>query len=246
MLRLPISASEVEAIIVFFSFAIGYTVYYVVSHSTTLRDRLHRRYDIATAETVRILIHRGVQVLVLGLIPAAVLGLVLGNAPAHYGLVITWDWRRAGIIAALCVAVVGVIAVNPGKDKLVADYPQMRIPVWQASHILINTAGWAAYLVAYELMFRGFMLQALLPFGVWVAVSVNIGIYVLAHIPKGLSEAIGAVPFGLLVCGFTIAYGTIWAAFWLHLSLALANSFVALGINPEMRITVRRRYSDKR
>lgn len=230
------SPSETEAIIVFFCFALGYTIYHFLFHSERIRVWFHRRHDSVRAEILRNCLYRAVQVLGLGVVPMVLLATILGKRPADYGLLVQWDWGRAGVIAALCALVVGVIVINPGKEKLTGAYPQMRISEWSAAHIVTNTLTWAVYLLAYELMFRGFMLFALLPYGVWVAVSVNIALYVLAHVPKGLSEAIGAIPFGMLVCGLTLTYGTIWAAFWLHLALALANSYVALSMSSEMRL----------
>ncbi|MFW6289100.1 MAG: CPBP family intramembrane glutamic endopeptidase, partial [Spirochaetota bacterium] len=145
-----------------------------------------------------------------------------------------WSTRAAIVIAALSVLIALVIRFNPGRRKLTEHYPQMRLAAWGPREIIVNIVGWAAYLFAYELMFRGFLLRSLLPYGVVLAVSVNIALYVAVHVPKGLSEAIAAVPFGALLCFLTIEYGTIWAAFILHLVLALANSLVAIAENPEM------------
>jgi hypothetical protein len=235
----PLSATELQAIVVFFSFAVGYTVYYFIFHSQSLHDWFHARFDTVPAELWRNTLYRLVQVLAMGVVPGALLVGLTGSTLPEFGLVLQWSWPRAAVIAGLCLVVVAVIWINPGKHKLAGSYPQMRISQWRLEHVALNVLTWAAYLLAYELMFRGFMLYVLLPYGVWVAVSVNIAIYVLAHIPKGLSEAVGAIPFGLLVCALTLAYGSIWAAFWLHLALALANSFVALAVNPEMRLARR-------
>lgn len=232
-----LTSAEIEAVIIFGSFAVGYTVYYFLFHSDYLTGRFRRRFAPERAEILRNSLYRLVQFLVLGVVPMLLLAGILGKTVADYGLLLQWDWGQAGVIAALSVVVVGIIWINPGKQKLVGQYPQMRITEWTGGHVAVNVATWALYLLAYELMFRGFMLVALLPFGVWVAVSVNIAVYVLAHIPKGLSEAVGAIPFGLLVCWLTLAFGSIWPAFWLHLALALANSFFALAANPEMRLT---------
>lgn len=240
MFSAPMSPSELQTSLVFLSFAVGYTVYYFVFHSHALRDWFHGRFNAVSAELLRNTLYRGVQVLAMGVVPAVLLVVFTESDLSELGLVLQWSWTRAGVIAGLCLVVVAVIGLNPGKQKLTAAYPQIRISEWRWGHIAVNVVTWAAYLFAYELMFRGFMLFALLPFGVWVAVSVNIALYVLAHIPKGLSEAVGAIPFGLLVCGLTLAYGSIWAAFWLHLALALANSFVALSVNPDMRVVLRR------
>lgn len=241
-----LTPSETELIIVFATFALGYTSYYAVAHSARLRDWFHRRQGHDAGEVAHTLVSRLVMVVGFGIVPAALLAVVGPRSLLEYGLAIRWSTRAALVIAALSVVIVIVIRFNPGRRKLTAHYPQMRLAGWGPREIGVNVAGWAAYLFAYELMFRGFLLQALLPYGVVLAISVNIALYVAVHVPKGLSEAIAAVPFGLLLCFLTIEFGTIWAAFILHLVLALANSLVAIGENSEMQYRWRATRRDDR
>jgi hypothetical protein len=228
--------TEIRLIIVCATFAVGYVAYYALSHDDRANAWFARRYDHDRAELVRVLLHRSVIVLGFGVVPGVLLVTVGGASPADYGVVAAWHPTRAAVVAGLSLVVVAVIRLNPGRRKLTALYPQMRIAEWRPGHIAANAAGWAAYLFAYELMFRGFLLRAMLPYGVPAAVALNILLYVVVHVPKGLTEAIAAIPFGLLVCYLTLEFGTIWPAFVLHLALALANSFVAIHENPEMRL----------
>ena len=99
-----------------------------------------------------------------------------------------------------------------------------------------NALGWAAYLFGYEILFRGILLFPLVAeFGVWPAIAVNIALYSSTHIPKGLDETIGAIPLGIVLCVLTLLTGTIWIAFFVHLAMALTNSFTALKHHPEMK-----------
>jgi membrane protease YdiL (CAAX protease family) len=59
-------------------------------------------------------------------------------------------------------------------------------------------------------------------------------LYAATHIPKGLDETIGAILLGLVLCLLTLASGTIWIAFFVHLSMALTNCFTALKFHPEI------------
>lgn len=236
-----ISPAELEIVIVSATFAIGYAAYYSVFHSARVRAWFAARYEHDRSETLRNLFYRALMVLGFGIVPAILLSAFGPRSLADYGLVLVWDTGHAAITAGLSVVVVVVIRINPGRNKLIGMYPQMRIESWLPRHVAVNALGWAAYLFAYELMFRGFLLHALLPYGVVVALSVNTLLYVAVHVPKGLSEAIAAIPFGLLVCYLSLEFGTIWPAFFLHLALALANSFVAIAENPRMRITPRGR-----
>ena len=229
-----LTPSETELIIVFATFALGYTSYYTFARSARIRDWFHGRFGHDAAEIAHTLVSRLIMVVGFGVLPAVLLAVIGRRGLAAYGLTVRWNTPAALVIAALSVVIALVIRFNPGRQKLTAHYPQMRLATWSPREISVNVAGWAAYLFAYELMFRGFLLQSLLPYGLVLAVAVNTALYVAVHVPKGLSEAIAAVPFGLLLCFLTIEYGTIWAAFILHLVLALANSLVAIAENPEM------------
>ena len=91
------------------------------------------------------------------------------------------------------------------------------------------------YLFGYEILFRGFLLFPLAEhLGVWTAIAINISLYSATHIPKGLEETIGALPLGLVLCILTLASGTIWIAFVVHVAMAWTNSFTALKFHPDI------------
>src|SRR5690348_6476804 len=61
------------------------------------------------------------------------------------------------------------------------------------------------YLISYECFFRGSLLMSLcLLAGVTWGVIINISLYTLVHILKGKKEILACIPFGLLVCVFTV------------------------------------------
>ena len=70
--------------------------------------------------------------------------------------------------------------------------------------------------------------------GVWPAIAVNIALYSATHIPKGLDETLGAIPLGLVLCWLTLASGTIWIAFLVHVAMAWTNSLTALKHHPDI------------
>ncbi len=80
----------------------------------------------------------------------------------------------------------------------------------------------ALFLFAYELWFRGFLLFACIHwFGIPMAVSVNIFLYVLLHIFNNKKELLACIPFGLMVCLFSILFNTAWPAIILHIGFSL-------------------------
>ena len=59
--------------------------------------------------------------------------------------------------------------------------------------------------------------------------------YAISHIPKGLSETIGSIPLGLVLCVLSLLSGTIWIAFFVHIALSFTNSLTALAHHPEIK-----------
>jgi membrane protease YdiL (CAAX protease family) len=70
-----------------------------------------------------------------------------------------------------------------------------------------------------------------------LAFLLNALIYSLAHAPQGWRETLYALPFGILLCAITSLTGNFWAAYIIHVSLALSNDHFAIKNNPHMRFT---------
>ena len=120
------------------------------------------------------------------------------------------------------------------KPKNLQNYPQIRAKLWTRKTLFINLLGWALYLFGYEFLFRGVLFIPLEDaLGVWPAIAINVALYSATHIPKGLDETLGAIPLGVVLCLLTLASGTIWIAFIVHLAMAWTNSITALKHNPE-------------
>lgn len=113
-------------------------------------------------------------------------------------------------------------------------YPQIRAARWTRALVGWEALSWGAYLVAYEWTFRGLLVCALASaLGVWPALLLGTGLYVLAHLEKGLGECLACVPMGL---GFGVLAWwsqSLWAPIALHLGLALAGNLFAVARDPE-------------
>jgi hypothetical protein len=169
-----------------------------------------------------------------GVVPAALIPAVSGVGLAEYG--VSFRNPLATVLWTAALSAAAVLAVAMGKNRDTAQYPQYRIQSWSRGVIVANVATWALYLLAYELSFRGFMLKALLPYGAVTAIAVNTALYVALHMPKGMREALAALPYGIVLCVVTLSTGTIWPAFVSHLALAMANFVVCFRANPSLRI----------
>lgn len=114
------------------------------------------------------------------------------------------------------------------RDNL-AMYPQIRSKNWPNSLIVKSGLTWVAYLIAYEFLFRGYLLFSWeWEAGAALAIAVNIALYALVHVPKGIKEAFGAIPLGIVLCLLTLKTGSIWIAIIVHVAMALSNEWFSI------------------
>lgn len=139
---------------------------------------------------------------------------------------------------AACALVVNII--RAGKPANYSLYPQIRSGEWTTSLLGYYIFGWALYLLGYEFLFRGILFFSginILP--LWLNILINCVLYALAHLPKGRLEIIASLPFGIILCLLSWHTGSFWAAWGVHLALALSNSLIALRANPGMKLNMR-------
>ena len=110
-----------------------------------------------------------------------------------------------------------------------AMYPQIRMKSWPGRVVVASAFTWVLYLLAYEFMFRGWLLFTCLEvMDPELAIVVNVSLYALVHLPKGFNEAVGAIPLGVLLCWLTLQTGTFWIAFLVHSIMALSNEWFSM------------------
>ena len=92
------------------------------------------------------------------------------------------------------------------------------------SFVLVRTL----FLIVYECFFRGVMLFVMIEdFGFIAAVIVNLILYALLHwFDK--KETYGSLLIGIVLCGVTIHYHSVWPAIIIHISLALSHEITLL------------------
>lgn len=135
------------------------------------------------------------------------------------------------------------ILVSWNKNRKIAKthkdfgrYPEIDIPLWSRSTIAIHIVLWSLYLLAYEFMFRGVLLFISIDMvGFPMAVGINIALYGLAHVPKGIQEAVGALILGYILCVLTYASGSVFFAWIIHCALAITNGLSAFHYRQDMQ-----------
>lgn len=217
--------------------AIGFAGYYFLSNNNAFTrrvGRLNRRFD---KQGNQVLLQRALGLLFLGLLSALIIILLPSGTPGEYGLNFKFlaDPPWWSILVIPLILVMGYYAAK--QEGNLALYPQIRANIWTPDMILISSFSWILFLVGYEFLFRGFLLQASLDImGLGPAIALNCALYALAHFYKGPAETFGAIPVGILLCYLTIVTGNIWCAVILHSVMALSNEWFSLYFHPGMAI----------
>ncbi len=215
-----------------------FVVYWFTAQSESIKQRFYKKYDHDTASIKHIFFTKYFGFISMGVAPTVIcLALIPDISLADYGLTIIPETTVFTLVwtLGLCVLVIPLAYFSAKKPKNLVNYPQIRAKEWTSKTLFINLLGWALYLFGYEFLFRGTLLIPLVePLGVWPAIAINIALYSATHIPKGLDETIGAIPLGIVLCLLTLASGTIWIAFIVHVAMAWTNSLTALRFHPDI------------
>lgn len=208
---------------------IGFATFWFVSQANNIND----------GSVKNILFTKYWGLCSMGILPAIIaLQLMPQYALADYGLTYKPESTTTSLVAILILAAVAIplVFMNAKKPSHHVNYPQIREKNWTWSLVLKNCLGWVAYLLGYEVLFRGILLFPLVDaIGVWPALAINTAMYSATHIPKGLDETISAVFLGVVLCLMTLMTGTLWVAVFVHIIIALTNSFSSIYHNPEMK-----------
>lgn len=215
-----------------------FVIYWFTAQSIKIKQLFYSKHDFDQASVKHIFFTKYFGFLSMGVAPTVICLLLLPEySLADYGLTFIPETSIFSLVwtLGLTALVVPLAYISAKKPKNLVNYPQIRAKEWTTKIVIINALGWALYLFGYEFLFRGTLLFPLVDsIGVWPAIAVNIGLYSATHIPKGLDETIGAIPLGLVLCLLTLASGTIWIAFLVHVAMAWTNSFTALKFHPEI------------
>jgi membrane protease YdiL (CAAX protease family) len=216
---------------------ICFLIYHYASNSDKVTGKIQKAAGIKSAIELRVYFRQISGFIFLGCIPALVVLTMLPGGLAEYGLgfsIGTNTLYYTLILAAIVIVINFFASKSPFNLK---RYPLIRVKEWNVKLLAFSSLGWIIYLIGYEFLFRGFLLFACIDyFGIWPAVAINILIYSFVHIPRGFKEAAGAIPFGFILCYFTILSGTIWAATILHIVLALSNEWFSIYNNDEISV----------
>jgi membrane protease YdiL (CAAX protease family) len=232
----PLDTTECATITAFSTTILGFLIYWFTSTSKKLEERVAKRLGENYSSTW-VISMRVLGFLSLGVMPGAAMWCFAGLSPVDLGLKAQFSLTHLWWVLGIGALLVPINIVNAKKPVNLATYPQIRNKVWSPTLVVVSALTWLLYLFGYEFLFRGVLFLGVHEsIGVWPAIALNACIYSAVHIPKGIGEAIGALPFGVVICLVTLSTGDIWVAFLAHGVLALSNEWSSLYHQKGMRI----------
>lgn len=223
--------------IVLFTMIVVFNIFWFITTSEKLNNKALQKYGQEKGSIYWGLFGKYFGVMLLGVIPTTIVFQISELSFSDLGINAKNTGQNLVWIGGLSVVALLVNLKSARQPESIAYYPQIRARNWSYSLLFHNTLGWVMYLLAYEFLFRGLMIFALIPtLGVWPTIAINTALYSATHIPKSMKEAIGAMPFGVGLSVLTIMTQNIWIAVFVHIALALSNDYVALYHNSETKL----------
>jgi membrane protease YdiL (CAAX protease family) len=207
------------------------TLLYVAYHLVIQKDLVIRLFPgQASEEELRTTVsffRKAAGAVLLGLVPAIPAALFLPGGLEACGLSLR-DAPRSLLLAAGFVALSSPLLVLQAKKPAFRQhYPEVRLP-FSARIAARNALAWAAFLLAYELFFRGFLVLGLAPhLGRLPALAVSLMGYVFVHLGKYTGELLGTFVSGTVFGLVALETGSILGPFLAHLGVALLTDTLA-------------------
>ena len=219
---------------IIYTFLQGYVRSFVI--------RIKKNPSLHPDNTLSVLLQRTSAVFLFGLIPIFLLVFVFRNNLSAYGFEMKNSLITLIVVLATALVAILISWITSSSKENLATYPQIREKEWNISLLILSALSWIAYLLAYEFMYRGFLLFACYhAFGAWPAIIINTSLYSLTHLVKNKREGIGAFFIGIILCMLVLYIGSLWVAFYIHVIMALSNEWFSLRIHPEMHFHLKRR-----
>jgi len=220
-------------------FVVG--IYSLLTGIRLLRLKIIHEEKSSSASVRLALFQRITGFMLFGFLPLLVIRLIPGRSLADYGIQTKTVLKGLMFALPFALVIVPFSYFNSGRKDNLERYPVFRLRIWDWNSLVVSALSWIIYLIAYEFLFRGFFLFSCLhSFSMPVAIFINICLYSLAHIPKGIKEIIGSVPVGIILCLLVIKVGTIWVAVFIHIMMALSNEWFSIAAHPDMKFKLRK------
>ena len=130
-----------------------------------------------------------------------------------------------------------VVALSARRSASWRHYPEIRARRWTRRLRLVNALSWLAYLLGYELFFRGVFLFAMARWvGPWPAIGIVTAVYVAVHLHKPAGECLGSLIMGVIFGAVSLAGAGIWGPVLGHVLIAVGNDELVLRADPGIEL----------
>ncbi len=219
--------------------AASFLCYYFISESKAFKNEMFSNMSKRKSQIYSVYAQRLLGVLFFGIIPFFIVTIFSKRGVEFYGVNFHNFQISAYWILGLSPLLLIMNYFNSKKADNLQLYPQIRAKDWNINTLITSALTWILYLAAYEFMFRGFLMFVCLQYlGVWSAIALNLAIYSLVHVPKGIKEAVGALPLGLVLGIITVQTSSILVAFVVHIVLALSNEWFSLKAHSDISLKI--------
>lgn len=233
-----IDKQELTLFIILISGLLLFYCYWLVFDSTKIKGYFHTKYDDKVAPLKHIFFTKIMGLVVMGIIPLILSLLLFDNPVAELGFIIPDNQLSFSLKTILILSLIALPIGFFGskQQKSLALYPQIRIYDWTSRSLFISLFGWVIYLLGYEFLFRGFMLFPVADIlGFWPAIIISTVLYSATHLPKGIGEAFGALPLGVLFGIVCLIGDNFWIGFFVHIIMSWSVNLASIYWNPEMK-----------
>jgi len=224
---------------------ICFIIYWFIGKSPKTKEKYFSKKTALQNRINFIVFGRLFGFLMMGLVPITVCFFVIPDFKwENYGITINPEKIQSGLFwwGILSIPLLIINFFNAKRPETLSIYPEFKAKEWDLSLVLKNELSWGVYFLGYETMFRGILLFPLAEaMGVWPAIAVNLMLYAISHLPKGLAETVGAIPIGIPMCLMTLYTGMIWPSLALHITLSWSNNLLATHYHPEMKFVRKKR-----
>jgi len=189
-----------------------------------------------------VLLQRITGIFLYGFVPVAIIIYVFKNPTSSYGFEMKNSLITGITVLLLLFVVVPLSLFTSRSPGNLAFYPQIREKEWDLPLLIVSALSWIAYLLAYEFMYRGFLLFSCYhAFGTWPAIIINTSLYSLTHLVKNQREGVGAFFIGIILCCLVLYIGSLWVAFYVHVIMAISNEWFSIRAHPDMNFKFKHR-----
>ncbi len=220
--------------------SVGFILWYTISSSLRLPTRYQIMYDANPPYVNRVLRRRTLGFIIYAGVPLFVMYCTNWvDRPTLADLNIFFHWNsEVAIYSGIGAAAMIIISFFSTKsDTSLEQYPEVRIRFWRP-HIVIKSAlTWIIYIIAYELFYRGLLLQSLLlHIDVIPAIAASTGLYALTHYFRRNRLIALSIIWGVAACLIVLKTGSILPVIIIHLALVFSVEWLSIRHHREMYI----------